>query len=215
MCRNPFYSGRFFQSWKPKRSGGRSRKVAIPSIQVVFFNLRDKLLPKGFDELSQSLLFRSFFSISKKFVELSPRMLGRNPFYSGRFFQSTIFYHKKIWSLRVAIPSIQVVFFNSRQAVGTAGDPADMSQSLLFRSFFSIGSRPHRQCRPPRAVAIPSIQVVFFNQYSKEFFPSREIVAIPSIQVVFFNRIYGYWVFERDCSVAIPSIQVVFFNRTF
>jgi len=137
---------------------------------------------------SQSLLFRSVFSLALRIQEATGGAVSRNPFYSGRFFHSAPFPERSVLAdaRKVAIPSIQVGFFTRlRQNFIPATSPGRnpfysgrffhsvcpafpdhvfcRSQSLLFRSVFSLP--PHGgEIRPAHPeVAIPSIQVGFFT----------------------------------------------------
>ncbi len=141
-CRNPFYSGRFFHSGRdqgrPRNPGGG---VAIPSIQVGFFTPKEGVRrPVTAGRRSQSLLFRSVFSLA----EVAEPQAGRDQ--------------------GVAIPSIQVGFFTRKYPPASPASGRSVSQSLLFRSVFSLSGHPKRPRPPQRWVAIPSIQVGFFTR---------------------------------------------------
>ncbi len=195
----------------PDRRHGLRGDVAIPSIQVGFFTQRRMKMVCKVCGGSQSLLFRSVFSLTlasgvsvHHFVAIPSiqvgfftRILrkpfrsirfGRNPFYSGRFFHSMgLELERAAERDMVAIPSIQVGFFTSLWTsrrgsrrwwrsqsllfrsvfsllMSRVRRRTDiMSQSLLFRSVFSLG-REHRDTQFGGKVAIPSIQVGFFTQ---------------------------------------------------
>ncbi len=113
----------------------------------------------------------------------------------------------------VAIPSIQVGFF-TRCFLHCNVLHGLASQSLLFRSVFSLFQRIAETVERINAVAIPSIQVGFFTrlQWQRIIVPTKT-VAIPSIQVGFFTHGTGGRANVVPDDVAIPSIQVGFFTR--
>ncbi len=140
ISRNPFYSGRFFHSERSPYVIVWAGEVAIPSIQVGFFTRPPYPGGDRRGGESQSLLFRSVFSLRAVPGTVRPgrRAKGRNPFYSGRFFHSA-----------------SAKFYTGHFS---------RSQSLLFRSVFSLRIGPPCWRTRQSVVAIPSIQVGFFTR---------------------------------------------------
>ncbi len=140
-------------------------KVAIPSIQVGFFTPCRFFPADELVERSQSLLFRSVFSLFGVVAKAFGLRNGRNPFYSGRFFHSSSSNPRCVEREFVAIPSIQVGFF-TLIIMKHCLMRLKKSQSLLFRSVFSLKKGYAKDWELFKEVAIPSIQVGFFTPWA-------------------------------------------------
>ncbi len=137
---------------------------------------------------------------------------SRNPFYSGRFFHS-----RELGVVDFNAVKSQSLLFRSVFSLPATPRGRDHrrggSQSLLFRSVFSLAAERDMEILEARMVAIPSIQVGFFTRpRPPQRWQSRK-VAIPSIQVGFFTPLRGMPGAANWIMVAIPSIQVGFFTH--
>ncbi len=189
-----------------------AKDVAIPSIQVGFFTPSLRKVNSTRPELSQSLLFRSVFSL----VNISTKRCGqscwsqsllfrsvfsldafciatscmawrRNPFYSGRFFHS---------------------FSGSRRP----SSASTRSQSLLFRSVFSLGCNGRELSSQQR----PSQSLLFRSVFSLTV-REAELMWCPMMsQSLLFRSVFSLGGagggLVQGFAVAIPSIQVGFFT---
>ncbi len=191
---------------------GTAPTVAIPSIQVGFFTQAFCMEMLSDFQESQSLLFRSVFSLSEiRFRLLAALVRSRNPFYSGRFFHSPKNRPPYPGGDRVAIPSIQVGFFTQGKPVTLQGDRKQGRNPFYSGRFFHSNWQKELADRVRRN---PFYSGRFFhskgereNGKNKQTSQSLLFRSVFSLQkITCFGQEFG-------AGVAIPSIQVGFFTR--
>ncbi len=188
-----------------------SPEVAIPSIQVGFFTRNEKRDITDLIYRCRNPFYSGRFFHSKT-IGMANMYFSRNPFYSGRFFHSPYSSWRYIYPAFGRNPFYSGRFFHSpttRSPCPSSG----RSQSLLFRSVFSLGWSSPPWARPEMCVAIPSIQVGFFTPRCQR----RGITSSLRSQSLLFRSVFSLKVTEINLSpdrdfVAIPSIQVGFFT---
>ncbi len=139
LSRNPFYSGRFFHSWPEIHREGMMNS-RNPFYSGRFFHSQNGTADRaGRNQKSQSLLFRAVFSLERGYTHVVGSGCVAIPSIQVGFFTLEARGMLDKWNRQgVAIPSIQVGFFTLQVGNRGGARQATKSQSLLFRSVFSL-----------------------------------------------------------------------------